>query len=124
MTLLAAARMPEVWAVASAWAPVTDLAARQADRIPEAAIDALEPGRMVPADVGAAAVDRLYASQPVLLRRTSGSTRLTVFDGGHDIVHEAGHTWLEGQRRGAAPNWDVQPHMPPVLDRSSTASGK
>ncbi len=202
MTLLAAARMPEVWAAASAWVPVTDLAAWHADslarknkyareiervcgglpgaspevdaayasrsviarlsqarppfpldintgihdghagsvpvshailafnavaaevdRISEAAIDAMVRGRKVPTDVGAAAADPLYASRPVLLRRTSGSTRLTVFDGGHDIVHEAGLTWLEAQRRGMPAAWAVKPHVPPVLARPAAASG-
>lgn len=203
MTLLAAARMPEVWAAASAWVPVTDLAAwhtdslarknkyareiervcggvpgassevdaayasrsviarlsrarppfpldintgihdghtgsvpvshailafnavaAEGDRVPEPAIDAMVRGRKVPTDLGAAAADPLYASKPVLLRRTSGSTRLTVFDGGHDIVHEAGLTWLEAQRRGMPAAWGVKPHVPPVLARPAAESGK
>jgi acetyl esterase/lipase len=203
MALLAAARMPEVWAAASAWVPVTDLAtwhadslarkskyareiervcgglpgaspdvaaayasrsviarlsngrlpfpldintgihdgytgsvpvshailafnavAAETDRIPEAAIEAMVRGRTVPADLGAADADPLYASKPVLLRRTSGSARLTVFDGGHDIVHEAGLTWLEAQRRGTPVAWDVKPHVPPVLKRPAAPSGK
>lgn len=203
MTLLAAARMPEVWAAASAWVPVTDLAAWHAeslerknkyareiervcgglpgaspkvddayasrsvikrlsrarlpfpldintgihdghtgsvpvshailafnavaaetDRVPDAAIEAMVRGRKVPADLGPAAADPLYSSKPVLHRRTSGSTRLTVFDGGHDIVHEAGLTWLEAQRRAAQAAWDVKPHVPPVLKRPAAASGK
>jgi hypothetical protein len=70
------------------------------------------------------AADPLYASKPVLLRRRSGSARLTVFDGGHDIVHEAGLTWLEAQRRGGPAAWDVKPRDPPVLRRPSAASGK
>jgi hypothetical protein len=59
-----------------------------------------------------------------LLRRTSGLTRLTVFNGGHDIVHEAGLTWLEAQRRGVPAAWDAKPHVPPVLKRPAAASGK
>jgi len=203
MTLLAAARMPEVWAAASAWVPVTDLAAWHADstarnnkyageiervcgglpgassdvdaayasrsavarlsqarppfpldintgihdgytgsvpvshailafnavaaetdRIPEAAIAAMVRDRKVPSDLGPAAADPLYASKPVLFRRTSGSARLTVFNGGHDIVHEAGLTWLEAQRRGTPAAWDVKSHVPPILKRPAAASGK
>ena len=203
MTLLAAARMPEVWAAASAWVPVTDLAtwhadslarknkyareielvcgglpgaspdvdaayasrsvitrlskarlpfpldintgihdghtgsvpvshailafnavAAEADSIPDAAIEAMVRDRKVPSDLGPAAADPLYASKPVLFRRTSGSARLTVFNGGHDIVHEAGLTWLEAQRRGTPAAWDVKPHVPPVLKRPAAASGK
>jgi pimeloyl-ACP methyl ester carboxylesterase len=186
MTLLAAARMPEVWAAASAWVPVTDLAAWHADslarknkyareielvcggppgaspevdagyasrsvivrlssvRLPfpldinigihdgytgsvpvshpilafnagaaeaerasEAAIEAMVRKREVPPKFGVATADPLYASKPVLFRGTSRSARLTVFDGGHDIVHEAGLTWLKAQRRGAPAAHDI-----------------
>lgn len=203
MALLAAARMPEVWAAASAWVPVTDLAAWHADsrarknkyaamiervcggppgaspavdaayaarsavarlatariscpldintgihdgftgsvpvshairafnavaaaanRIPEATVDALVKDRRVPADLAFADADPLYATKPVLLRRRSDSARLTVFDGGHDIVYEAGLSWLEAQRRNAPPAWDVKPHDPPVLARPAADSGK
>jgi len=204
MAMLAAARMPDVWAAASAWVPVTDLAAwhadslarknknyardiervcgglpgaspevdaayasrsviarlsaarppcpldintgihdgytgsvpvshailafnavaAEADRIPDVAIEAMVRGRKVPPEFVAAADDPLYAPKPVLLRRTSGSARLTVFDGGHEIVHKAGLTWLEAQRRGRPAAWDVKPGVPPVLNRPSAASGK
>lgn len=203
MTLLAAARMPEVWAAASAWVPVTDLAAWHADslarknkyareielvcggppraspevdaayasrsviarlssvrlpfpldmntgihdgytgsvpvshailafnavaaeaeRVPEAVIAAMVQKREVPPKCGDVTADPLYGSRPVLFRRTSCLARLTVFDGGHDIVHEAGLTWLEAQRRGTPAAWDVRPHVPPVLKRPAVESGK
>jgi hypothetical protein len=98
--------------------------AAEADRIPEAAVAVMVGGRKVPADIEAVEADPLYDTTPVLFRRTSGLTRLTVFDGGHDIVHEAGLTWLEAQRRGAAAEWEVRPHLPQVLKRSAAASGK
>ncbi len=50
-----------------------------------------------------------------LFRRTSGSTRLTIFDGGHEIVHEAALNWLAAQRKGEPPVWDA-----PVLQRLKT----
>jgi len=203
MTLLAAARMPDVWAAASAWVPVTDVAgwhadsvarrnkyardiervcggppgaspevdaayatrsvvgrlgdakipfpldintgihdghtgsvpvshamrafnavAAEADRIPSAAIDAMVRDRAVPPDMKHDARDPLFASRPVLLRRTSGDARLTIFEGGHEIVHEAALTWLEAQRRGVPGRWQVPPHAPPVLSRAAAASGK
>lgn len=203
MTLLAAARMPDVWAAASAWVPVTDLAAWHADslarrknyaadiervcggppgcsaavdaayaarsvverlttarisfpldintgihdghtgsvpvshamrafnavaadaeRIPEGAIEAMVRDRAVPLAFEFHGSDPLYDSHTVLLRRTSGARRLTVFRGGHEIVHEASLTWLEAQRKGAAANWQVPPHVPPILVRPSAASGR
>jgi hypothetical protein len=68
--------------------------------------------------------DPLYDSHPVLLRRTSGARRLTVFRGGHEIVHEAALSWLEAQRRGAAPDWQIPPHVPLMLARPATVSGR
>jgi acetyl esterase/lipase len=203
MALLAAARMPDVWAAASAWVPVTDLAAwhvdsiarknkyaaeieqvcggppgssatvdaayatrsvlarlgaaeipfpldintgihdgyegsvpvshairafnvvaEVADRIPEATIEALVRERAVPPALAFEGSDPLYESRPVLLRRTSGGSRLTIFDGGHEILHEAALSWLEAQRRAAPPTWRVPPHVPPILARPAAASGK
>lgn len=39
------------------------------------------------------------AGTPVLASRTSGNTTLVLFDGGHDVVYDAGFAWLEGKRR-------------------------
>jgi len=203
MALLAAARMPDEWAAASAWVPVTDLVdwhadslarknkyasqiervcggppgaspavdaayasrsvlgrfvnakipvpldintgihdghtgsvpvshairafnavAAEADRIPTPAIAAMTSTRLVPAQWAFNGTDPLHATHPVLLRRTSGKARLTIFDGGHEILHEAALTWLESQRRGMPVHWQVQPHSPPVLSRAVSASGK
>lgn len=90
------------------------------DRLPTALI----AQRAVPADWRTATADPLYAARPVLLRRTSGPTRLTVFDGGHEILHEAALTWLEAQRRGAPPQWNPAPHEPRVLPTSAAESGR
>lgn len=207
MTLLAAAHMPEVWAAASAWVPVTDLAAwhadslvrrnkyagdlervcggapgassevdasyasrspvtllarafgmqpppfpldinsgihdghtgsvpvshglrafnavvPSADRVPEETIATLVRDRAVPAALRFAGTDPLYRTRPVLLRKTAGNTRITVFDGGHEILHEAGLTWLEAQARGTPPVWQATPHEPPILGRKAAASGR
>lgn len=204
MTLLAAARMPEVWAGASAWVPVTDLAAwhaetraagrdkyardveqvcggppgaspavdaayagrsvvarlgavrpavpldinagihdghtgsvpvshgirafnavaAAADRLPEPAVERMVETRSVPEDLRFRGIDPLYASRPVLLRRTSDGARLSVFDGGHEILIEAGLTWLEAQRRGRPAVWEVAPHDPPILGAKAADSGR
>jgi poly(3-hydroxybutyrate) depolymerase len=207
MTLLAAAHMPEVWAAASAWVPVTDLAAWHADsvarrnkyagdmervcggppggsaevdanyasrsavgllakafatnpvpfpldinsgihdghtgsvpvshglrafnvlapaadRVPEETIAAMVETRAVPAGLRFAGSDPLYRTRPVLLRKTAGNTRITVFDGGHEILHEAGLTWLEAQARGRPAVWEPTPHEPPILGRKAAASGR
>lgn len=203
MALVAATRLPDIWAAASAWVPVTDLArwhadskarknkyageiekvcggppghsaqvdavyaarsverllaagppscpldintgihdgytgsvpvghavrafnavATTADRVPDAVIDVMEKTRTVPEGWRCATADPLYASRPVLLCTTSGPARLTIFDGGHEILHEAALTWLEAQVRAQPPVWNVIPHDPPVIDRGANASGK
>jgi predicted esterase len=39
------------------------------------------------------------AGAPARLVRTSGNTTLVLFDGGHDVVYDAGLSWLSSQRR-------------------------
>lgn len=203
MTLLAVARMPEVWAAGSAWVPVTDFkawhaeslarnnkyaadlericggppggsaaidgqyAARSAvevlakkkldvpldintgihdghtgsvpvshalrafnavasppDRIADATIADMVTSRDVPAAVRFSGTDRLYAARPVLMRRVSDRARITVFDGGHEILHEAALSWLEAQAMGAPSAWDVEGHEPPVLRQKVAPSGR
>ena len=43
--------------------------------------------------------DVLYRSKPALFRRVSGTAQVTIFQGGHDIIFEAGLGWLEQQRK-------------------------
>ena len=43
--------------------------------------------------------DSLYGENPPLFRRQSGNARITIFDGGHDMVHEAALTWLAEQKK-------------------------
>lgn len=203
MTLLAVARMPEIWAAGSAWVPVTDLAAWHAesrardnkyaadlericggppgesaaidgqyaarsavvvlaaakpdipldintgihdghtgsvpvshairafnavasppDRIADATVADMVTSRAAPAAVRFSGTDQLYAARPVLMRRVSKKARITVFDGGHEILHEAALTWLEAQAKGAPPVWDVEGHEPPVLRQKAAPSGR
>ena len=94
------------------------------DRLPDESIAAMEANRAVPTDLLFRDSDPLYATRPVLFRRLSENARITVFNGGHDIVHEAGLTWLEAQARGMDPVWEVAPHEPVVLDTKAAASGR
>jgi acetyl esterase/lipase len=51
--------------------------------------------------------DPLYRSNPILYRRVSGNVRVTLFQGGHQIIHDAALTWLSYQRRGTPANWGL-----------------
>ncbi|HPW86235.1 MAG TPA: hypothetical protein PLU78_03505, partial [Chitinophagales bacterium] len=42
-------------------------------------------------------------------RKTSGNTRLTIFEGGHEEVKSASLSWLAQQRRDIPAKWNIQP---------------
>lgn len=66
-------------------------------RIPEADVAFMVQNQAVPSGYPAPPVDPLYGGKPVLLRMSSGSARITVFEGGHEIITGAALGWLEGQ---------------------------
>lgn len=55
--------------------------------------------------VGKNESDELYGNRPPLFRLEHGNTRLIIFQGGHEIVHEAALNWLAAQRKGQPVNW-------------------
>lgn len=67
------------------------------DRIAEADIRHFVEHATVPPGLQGATDDPLYGDQRVLFRRTSGSARVTIFDGGHEIIYEAALHWLGSQ---------------------------
>ncbi|NLT72509.1 MAG: prolyl oligopeptidase family serine peptidase [Verrucomicrobiaceae bacterium] len=62
--------------------------------------------------------DPLYGALPPVYRKTSGNTRVTIFEGGHEILHEAALNWLAAQRKGQAANWN-----PPRVATLKTSVG-
>ena len=52
-------------------------------------------------------MDPLYETMPVLFRRISGNTRLTIFDGGHSSAELAGLHWLALQQKGQDADWSI-----------------
>jgi pimeloyl-ACP methyl ester carboxylesterase len=61
----------------------------------------------LPSDWPAASPDASYGTWKPIFRAKSGNTRLTIFEGGHEIVHQAALNWLAKQRRGKPAVWDV-----------------
>ena len=43
--------------------------------------------------------DAGYGANAVLFRRQSGAARITLFDGGHEILHDTALAWLQRQSR-------------------------
>lgn len=71
--------------------------AAPADRISDADIDEITVSAKVPARL-AARVDE-NRLKPVLFRRSSGSARVTIFDGGHEADFPAAVRWLEQHKQ-------------------------
>lgn len=74
-------------------------------RIPATSIEAwyADPATL-PRNV--TAPDALYGAHSPLFRKAHGNTRVTIFEGGHEIHHEAALNWLAAQRKGQPANWD------------------
>ncbi len=101
-----------------------NLVAEQEDRIGEETIAKMEANPKMPVDLLQTIEDPLYFRKPALFRKHSATAQVTIFQGGHDIVFEAGLGWLEQQRKGASPVWKVS--VVPDIDftKIDTVSGK
>jgi len=53
--------------------------------------------------------DTLYGARRIHFRRISNTTRVTVFEGGHEILHLAALNWLKRQRRGQPADFSPVP---------------
>lgn len=80
-----------------------NLLAAEKDRISEKDIEYFVTHARVPLHLQEAISDATYGEKKPLFRRTSGKTRVTIFDGGHEIVYEAALNWLEQQKKPPAP---------------------
>lgn len=65
--------------------------------IAEEDIARIEEGRQVPARLGPPPADPSFTKR-VLLRRAAGPARVTLFDGGHEMLMDAAFAWLERHR--------------------------
>ena len=74
------------------------------DRISAKLIGEFTRAAKVPKELyGQAVNDATYGVKKVLFRRQSGTVRVTIFQGGHEIIPEAGLQWLAKQKRIRAP---------------------
>ncbi len=93
-----------------------------ADALPAADFESFFTTRKNPDGWPAAAPDPVWGRWPPLFRKTVGPTRITIFKGGHEIVHQAALNWLARQRRGQPVNWSSQDFIP--LETQESKSGK
>ncbi len=92
------------------------------DRLPEADIQSCYETQKLPAGWSAAGPDASFGSWTPLFRKMSGNTRVTLFEGGHEIVHQAALNWLAKQQKGRPVVWDVRDFT--VLGTAASDSGK
>ena len=78
------------------------------DRVPKATILEMVKAPEMPVTLLQKIDDALYQRKPALFRRVSGSAQVTIFQGGHEIIYEAGLGWLEQQRKGKQPVWEIR----------------
>lgn len=84
-----------------------NLLADEADRFSREDIDYMVETEKIPEHLQyKGAEDPAYGPYKVLLRRVSGNVRITIFEGGHDILCGASFGFLQQQVRGQAPVWN------------------
>jgi alpha-beta hydrolase superfamily lysophospholipase len=76
-----------------------NLVAAAEDRISEEDIKFFTEKATVPPHLKRALSDTAYGKKAPLFRKNSGSARVTIFDGGHEIIYEAALTWLAEQKK-------------------------
>ncbi|MHC4572600.1 MAG: alpha/beta hydrolase family protein [Planctomycetota bacterium] len=78
-----------------------NLVAAEKDRICEGDVRYFVEKAQVPPRLKEKLSDPAYGEKVPLFRRVSGKARVTIFDGGHEIIYEAALTWLSKQRKQA-----------------------
>ena len=65
-------------------------------------IESFVKDEAVPDKLRSERVDDAVYEKKVLFRREAGPVRITIFEGGHDIIYPAAFDWLSRQRKKAA----------------------
>ena len=73
--------------------------AERIDQVPQALIDELVQTAKVPRSHAFSGKDPSYGIKKPLFRRMSGKARVTLFEGGHELVSGAALAWLSKQRK-------------------------
>jgi len=81
-----------------------NLVALEKDRISEGDIKYFVEKAQVPPHLKKQLNDPTYGEKPPLFRRTSGRARVTIFNGGHEIVYGAALSWLAKQKKATSTN--------------------
>lgn len=91
--------------------------AKEKDRLSQEEIDYICKNEKIPEKILAKKGDPAFGEHTVYFRRQSNNARLTLFEGGHDLVPYPALTWLARQRRGKKTDW-----KPGKEQKNSTAN--
>ena len=70
------------------------------------------------------APDALYGKKQPRFRKTCQNTRITIFEGGHEILHHAALNWLAAQRKGEPAVWEIKTPEDYLKGDANSESGK
>ena len=88
------------------------------------AIEKFYKTQVLPAGSPPAEKDPLYGDKLPIYRKTIENTRVTIFDGGHEIIHSAALNWLAVQRKGVPAVWEIKEPVDLRTDTGESESGK
>ena len=81
-----------------------NILADENDQIPQEHIDELVKKRKAPAGTQSV-TDSGYGKRKIHYRKVSGNARVTIFEGGHDILTSYSYKWLSQQTKGKPAVW-------------------
>lgn len=96
----------------------------EADHIDPKLIEIFYETQTLPEELEKAEADVLYGEKQPIFRKISQNTRVTIFDGKHEIIHSAALNWLAQQQKGKAANWVVTERYDLKTSEDETESGK
>lgn len=92
------------------------------EHLPVAEIASYYETQKLPLGWQQAEPDAVYGLKKPLFRRVSNNTRITLFEGGHDLVHQAALNWLSAQRKGQPAVWQISNFI--KLEQEAAESSK
>ncbi len=94
------------------------------ERLDDDFIKSFYDNQKLPPGTKAAGIDPLYGKKKVIFRKVSNNTRVTIFQGGHEIIHNAALNWLAQQRKSKPAEWKITDEQHLKTDDKESESGK
>jgi len=95
------------------------------DRISDADIRCFVEKESVPPHLAMKKKEFVPTTENIIhFSRTSGNVRITIFEGGHNILYNPGLNWLEQQGKGRTPVWNTEIKTEIKVSASDSEVGK